>query len=327
MTVNILVTSSGRRTQLIEYIKKELGDNGRVITADCNNTAPTLYLGDKGYVVPTIDSGNYIDIIKEICINENIAGIISTIDPELSLLANRKEELSQLGVQVIVSDYDIIEMCLDKYSMFVFLKSNGIKTPKTYKDLNGFLKALYKNEVKFPVFVKPRKGSASIGINKVSKLEELEFLMKNNTDLLIQEYIDGQEYGVDVYIDAISKDIISIFLKKKLVMRGGETDKAVSVKNDNLFNIISKFIKKLGVIGPIDVDVFEMDGEFYISEVNPRFGGGYLIAYECGENFPLYIINNLYGITNTPNIGNYDENIYMMRHDIVTMKNKYELIK
>ncbi|QUH18589.1 ATP-grasp domain-containing protein [Alkaliphilus sp. B6464] len=325
--MNLLFTSSGRRTQLIKYFKQELGNEGRIIVADYNSTAPTLYIADKGYIVSSIDNSNYLNEIKEICTKEDITGIIATIDPELSLLAKEKEEFNNLGVQVIISDYDIVEMCFDKYSMFKFLKNNGFNTPKTYSNLDDFMNALNKNKIDFPVFVKPREGSASIGINKVSTLEELKILMKYNTDLIVQQYMQGQEYGVDIYVDIISKDVISIFLKKKISMRGGETDKAVSVKNDKLFNMILDFIKKLKVVGPVDIDVFEIDGEFYISEVNPRFGGGYLIAYECGENFPKYILNNLKGIINTSHIDKYEEGIYMMRHDIVTIKKRCELLQ
>ena len=166
-----------------------------------------------------------------------------------------------------------------------------------------------------------------MGINKVDNLDELTILLNNNDNLIIQEYIDGQEYGVDVYVDTISEEIISVFLKKKIRMRAGETDKAVSIKNEKLFNIIKAFIKKLEIIGPADIDVFEKDGEFYISEVNPRFGGGYLIAYECGENFPEYILNNMSGKKNRPNINKYEKDMYMIRHDIVTMKSENKLIQ
>ena len=132
---------------------------------------------------------------------------------------------------------------------------------------------------------------------------------------MIQEYMQGQEIGVDAYIDILSDEVVSLFTKKKLKMRAGETDKAVSFKDEKLFNIIYEFIIKAGFKGIIDIDVFDINGEYYISEVNPRFGGGYPHAYECGVNVPKMIINNIKGIENESKIGNYKENIYMMKYN------------
>ena len=186
---------------------------------------------------------------------------------------------------------------------------------KLYFTTEEFKKELKENKIEFPVFVKPRTGSASLGINKVDNIKHLEILFELSNDLIIQEFLDGQEYGIDVYTDFVSGEIVSIFAKKKIRMRSGETDKAVSVKNDRLFKLINDFVVKLGTVGAIDIDVFEVNGDYYISEVNPRFGGGHLLAYECGENFPKFIKNNLQNISNEKNIGNYEEYKYMIKHD------------
>jgi carbamoyl-phosphate synthase large subunit len=324
---NILITSAGRRTQLIKYFQETLNGEGNVVAVDCNNTASALYIADRSYLVPRIDNSNYINKLKEIIKKENIKAVISLLDPELSILTDKKEEFKKLGAEIVISNPETIEICQDKYKMYEFLKENDFKTPKTFKDYKQFKAAYDSGKIELPVFIKPRTGSASIGINKVNDIEELKILLNNNDDLLIQEYIDGQEYGIDVYVDTVSNEIISVFLKKKIRMRAGETDKAVSVKNEKLLETIKEFTKKLKLIGPADMDVFEKDGEFYISEVNPRFGGGYLIAFECGENFPKYIINNINGKKNEIKLNEYEEDMYMIRHDIVTMKSKEELIK
>ena len=134
---------------------------------------------------------------------------------------------------------------------------------------------------------------------------------------VVTEYLNGQEIGADCYIDMISGEVVSIFTKKKLVMRAGETDKAVSFKDEKLFDIIKKFCKEFGFSGQIDIDIFDIDGEYYISEVNPRFGGGYPHAYECGANHMKLIVNNLKGIKNEVNIGAYEDGIYMMKYNEV----------
>ena len=139
-------------------------------------------------------------------------------------------------------------------------------------------------------------------------------------DLMIQEFLDGQEIGADVYIDMISGETVSIFTKKTIKMRAGETDKAVSFKDERLFELISKFVKEAGYTGQIDIDIFDINGEYYVSEVNPRFGGGYPHAYEAGCDHIKLILNNLAEKPNKPILGDYEENIYMMKYNEIIIK-------
>ena len=318
--VNILITSVGRRTQLLKYFKKELHGIGNLVAVDCSNLAPALYIADKHYIVPRIDDPNYINIIKDICRKEKIVAILSLIDPELSLLAKQTEEFKEIGVTTIVSPYEACELWLNKYATTKFCKENGFKFPKTYNTFSDFEDALENKEIDFPVFIKPQKGSASLNINKAKNMEQTKIIFESSEDMIIQEFLDGQELGIDVYVDMISKEVVSIFIKEKTVMRAGETDKGKSIKSKILFKMIEDLVTKAGLIGPIDIDVFNVDGEYYISEINPRFGGGYPLAYECGANFPKYIINNLKGIANVSKIGNYKEDVDMMKPDTLTIK-------
>lgn len=318
--MNILILSAGTRNKIVEYFKKELNGTGNVIVADCNSLAPTLYVADRYYIVPRIDDPAYLDSILNICIKENVSGLFSLIDPELMLIAKYKHIFINHGIIPFVSDLDVVETCFDKFKMYTRCKNIGIPTIKSYIDFNIFLDDYKKNKINFPVFVKPYNGSCSMNIQKIDNLEDLKFNMDKYENLMIQEYMSGTEYGVDVYVDMISKEVISIFIKKKILMRAGETDKAVSVKNDKLFNLIEQFVKRMGFVGQIDIDVFEKNGNFYISEVNPRFGGGYPHAYECGCNFPIYIINNIGGKVNEKEIGKYQSNIYMMKYLEVLIK-------
>ena len=140
--------------------------------------------------------------------------------------------------------------------------------------------------------------------------------------IMIQEFLHGQEIGADVYIDMVSGDVVSIFTKKKIKMRAGETDKAVSFKDPALFALIEKIVQEAGYRGQIDIDIFEIDGKYYISEVNPRFGGGYPHAYEAGCDHMKLILNNLQGKANPKRIGLYDENVYMMKYNEVKILRK-----
>lgn len=315
--LNVLILSCGSRNKIVQYFKKELVGKGKVIATDCSTLAPALYEADTHYIVPRMDSDKYLEVILSICKKNNIKAVFSLIDPELSFLAKHKQVFKSIEVVPIVSDFDVVEICFDKYKMFEFLTRNGFETSKSYVDKNKFYSDLENDIIDFPVFVKPVKGSASINIRKVSSIEEIEFLFENNDNLMIQEFMDGIEYGADVYIDMISNEPVAIFTKEKIKMRAGETDKAVSVKDEKLFELIKRFVKELGFKGIIDIDIFKVEDEYYISEVNPRFGGGYPHAYESGVNIPKMIINNLNGNVNADVIGKYNEAIYMMKFNEV----------
>ena len=313
--MNILILSAGTRNKVVQYFKRALGNSGRVVATDMSPYAPAVYEADQFYQVPRMTAEGYIDVIFDICKKEKINGVLSLIDPELSLLAEHIEKFRDLGVTVIGSGYELCEMCLDKWQMYQWLSSHGYRCAKTYVVLNDFDAALESGAIQFPVFVKPIRGSASIAISKVYDRETVEHLFAHHEGLMIQEFLDGQEIGADVYIDMISGKVTSIFTKKKLVMRAGETDKAVSFKDDKLFSLIEEFAEKAGFLGQIDIDIFEVNGEYYISEVNPRFGGGYPHAYECGCDHMTLIINNLCGIENKACIGAYEEDVVMMKYN------------
>ncbi len=318
--MNILMLSVGTRNKIVQYFKRGFAEQGRVIVTDMNELAPAVYEADKFYKVPRITDPGYIDLILDICKKEKVSAVLSLIDPELSLLAENKPKFDDLGITIIGSSYELCEIALDKMLMYQWLKDRGYKCARSYTDKDAFYRDLDAGKVAFPVFVKPVKGSASIAINKVHDKETIEQLFSHNDNLMIQEFLKGQEIGADCYIDMISGELVSVFTKKKLLMRAGETDKAVSFKDEKLFDLIKKFVKDSGWLGQIDIDIFDVNGDYYISEVNPRFGGGYPHAYECGCDHIKLILNNLQGITNPVNIGAYDEGVYMMKYNEIMIK-------
>lgn len=321
-SINILILSCGTRNKIIQYFKKELGNQGLVMATDCSELAPALYDADKYFIVPRMDEVGYLDEILSICKKNNIKAVLSLIDPELSLLAKHKEKFLEIGTTPIVSDYEVVELCFNKYSMYEFLVENNFNTIRSYISKEEFYKDVEKGIINYPVFVKPMDGSASININKVTSKEEIELLFKRFDNLMIQEFMDGIEYGIDAYIDMFSNEPVAIFTKRKVKMRAGETDKSVSIKDEKLFKFIMDFIKKVGFKGIIDIDVFKVKDEYYISEVNPRFGGGYPHAFECGVNIPRMIIDNINNNVNQSIIGQYDEDVYLMKYNEVKIYKK-----
>lgn len=318
--MNILILAAGTRNKIVQYFRRAFAGVGTVVAADASPLGPAIYEADKYYLVPPITAPGYIDRILEICREENIAGVLSLIDPELSLLAANEERFREIGVTVIGSSYALCEMSLDKYAMYTWLCAHGYRCARSWTDREAFYRAADAGEIAYPVFVKPVRGSASISISKAFDRETVELLFTHEDGLMVQEFLDGQEIGADVYIDLISGEVVSIFTKKKLKMRAGETDKAVSFKDEKLFSLIERFVKEAGFRGQIDIDLFQIGGDYFISEVNPRFGGGYPHAYACGCDHMSLILNNLRGTANAPRIGAYDEGVYMMKYNELLVK-------
>ena len=118
---NILILSAGTRNKVVQYFKKALSGKGLVIATDCSNLAPAIYDADKYYIVPRMTDDGYLDVILDICKNEKITGVLSLIDPELSLLSENVEKFESVGTRVIGSSYELCERSLDKYEMYNWL--------------------------------------------------------------------------------------------------------------------------------------------------------------------------------------------------------------
>lgn len=320
--MNILILSCGTRNKLIRYFKEPGNGIDRVIGTDCSAYAPALYETDEHYLVPRMTSPDYLDIVLNICQKEKIDAVLPLQEDELFLIASNREKFMNAGVLPIVSEQNTVELCRDKYAFYHHMKRSGLPVLPSFLNLSEFQKHYEAGKINFPVFIKPVRGCGSIGIQKADNMELLSVLCKySSDDMLIQQFAEGEEYGVDLYVDLLSQEPVSIFTKKKLRMRAGETEKSVSVKDEKLFTLIRKTAASLSLSGPVDMDIFCVDGDYYISEINPRFGGGYPHAHACGMNFPKLIAANAAGQKNTAAIGDYEEGVCMLKYtDLVTLK-------
>lgn len=324
---NILFCSVGRRGELVNIFKEGFKGEGEVIVTENSNIAPAIYLADKRYIVPLVTSPGYIDTIIDICKKENISGITTLIDPEIEVLAENKELLEENGVMFFGPSKEVAEICFDKYKTYEFLVENEINTVDTYNSLDSFLESYDSGKVSLPVFIKPNTGSGSVGIKRIETLEELKVELEGKDGFIIQELMSGTEYDADIYVDMISGELVSAFTKEKLSTRIGGADKTISFKDERLFEVIEKFVKVSGIKGPADIDFFEKDGEYHLSEINPRFGGAYIHAPACGIDFTKLIINNLHGNVNENIVGEFEEDVLMMMYDTMVIKRKSELAK
>lgn len=306
--MNILFCSAGRRCELLKNFRKSMGKDGKIVATDISLTAPAIYMADKYYIVPRINDENYIPTILDICKKEDIQAVTTLIDPEIIILAENRNKFEEIGVEVLTPYKETAEICFDKYVMYEYLKEKNIRTVLTYSDIETFEIGKAKGEINFPVFVKPRRGSGSVGARKVEDMETLKKSMLEDSSLIIQELMsDALDIDADIYVDTISNQAVSLFSKKKLETKIGGASKTISFKDDKLNTFASEALKVFKFNGPIDMDFWYRDGEYYLSEINPRFGGGYLHAYGAGVDFVKLIENNVNAIENKPDFGNYED--------------------
>lgn len=310
--MNILLTSAGRRTYMVNYFKDVLNGKGKVFASNSIYTY-TLHEADEYVITPQIYDENYIDFLLEYCQKKNINAIISLFDIDLPILSKNRDRFEKAGIKLVVSDYNVTTICNDKWLTYEFLCQIGVKQPYSFLKISEAKEAVEQEIITYPIYIKPRWGMGSIGIYKVENEEELNVLYRklkkeifrsylkyeseydSDSCIIIQEAIDGQEYGIEILND-LKGQYVTTFAKKKISMRAGETDIAETV-NPQLFEETAIAISNhLQHIGNLDVDCFVTEkGEIYVLEMNCRFGGQYPFTHNSGVNVPEQIVNWLEG--------------------------------
>ncbi len=311
--MNVLITNVGRRGYLVDYLKRLQNLITNVYVSDCDNTASGLYSNNDGKFLlprPADNEELYIEKLTKLCKDKDISVVFPVIDPEIFILSKYKNHFKKEGITVIVSDSKVLDICYDKINMNRFLDDSGLLYPKTYTSLDLFIEALRKGDIKFPVIVKPIYGSGSVETTIVSDKNKACALFHDG--MMIQEVIIGQEYGIDVLND-LEKKPIRCTIKKKLSMRSGETDKAVTVKDNNILETAKKLALSLGHVGNLDFDVIVRDKKVFIIDLNPRFGGGYPATHTAGNDYIELILRMVKGESIPPLFNTYQEGLLIMK--------------
>lgn len=308
--MNILLTCAGRRHYLASYFNQVLAQQGRVVGTDMDLSAPALQACDVAKKVPGVFDPKYLDALKKVITAENIDMVFSLNDLEIGLLAKNRDSLEQAtGATFYVPSLSTLEVCADKWRTAEFAREIGVAVPETFLSVADAKEALVDGRVEFPLIIKPRWGSASIALyvaetqadlvndfdscrNAVAK-SALSSLGDENT-VIIQEMIQGAEYGVDILYGR-QENFIGFTAKKKLAMRAGETDKAVTVAPARFEEIVLKVTNALSHRGNLDCDFLERDGKLYLLEFNPRFGGGYPFTHMAGANHVQMLLDDYHG--------------------------------
>lgn len=313
MKSNILITSAGKRVELLEEFKRELkkiNPEGLVLAVDLNpKMSPACRIADNAFPVHRVTSPEYINELLEICISNDVKLVIPTIDTELAVLAENRHKFSAHNIDVMVSDAWFIATCRDKRKTMGFFERVGIRNPET-RD---------KNRPIFPMFAKPYDGSLSTNIHIIKRPEDLTEEVLSDPKLIFMELIDKneyKEYTVDMYFDA-NGEVKSIVPRERIEIRSGEVNKGAARKNYLLSYLKERMGMIHGIRGCICIQLFyrEADNDVVGIEINPRYGGGYPLSYYAKANFPKMMIEEYIESKPIEYSENWIDNTVMLRYD------------
>ena len=311
--MNIIITNVGRRGYLVDYIKSVPGFSGKVFVSDCDRTASGLYGHNDGHFIlprPVDNPEKYVSELERLCHEIEISVVVPVIDPEIFILSKYRQRLKEKGITAIVSDERTLDICYDKIKMNDFLGSCGIQYPNTYASFEAFERAMENGDIKFPIIMKPILGSGSVDTYKLDNMEKSKALF--SVGLIIQPFLSGLEYGIDVFND-FNGNSLRCVIKEKLSMRSGETDKSLSVHNEAIQMVALKIAESLKHIGNLDCDMMETENGVYVLDMNPRFGGGYPATHTIGVNLLELLIMLCSGENVVPEFNNYPTGILVMK--------------
>ena len=248
-TVNILFSSSGRRVELMRAFRRaysDLGLEGKIVAADTNPLAPTLQCVDRAYVVPPYASAENVPTLVEICRREKIDMIFPLTDPDVAILADNREQLERTGATVFAISAHMVEVISDKWKTNSFFAQHEIPTARTW------LPGDHATDANFPLFIKPRRGSASQHTFIIRSSTELDFFCKYVPQPIIQEYLPGPEITNDVMCDA-KGNLLSIVSRQRIEVRAGEVIKSVTIRREDVHVHCIEIAKALHTVGPITI--------------------------------------------------------------------------
>lgn len=312
---NLLFCAAGRRVSLLRQFKSamtELNISGKIIAADAGTMAPASYVADETVLVPRVDAPNYIAALLDICVENKIKMLTSLIDTDLLLISEHKQQFENIGVKLLLCAAETNAIAFDKIKTNEFFVSNNIDTPRTLTD-NETQNLTAKD---LPVLLKPWDGSSSVGVHKVENLDDLQFYLETVKHAMVQEFISGEEYTVDVYVN-FNGQVKCAVPRKRLEVRAGEVSKALTERDQMIIDKTVELVQKLpGALGCVTVQCFKTkDDKVKFIEINPRFGGGFPLSVHAGANFPKWIIQELCGLNCEANFGGWEDDLLMLRYD------------
>jgi carbamoyl-phosphate synthase large subunit len=319
-SLNVLITAASRRVPLVQAFRRALMScgGGSVIVTDVNPLSPAIYAADRAYRVPMASDGGYVDEVLAICKAERVGLVVPTIDDELTSFARAAPAFLECGVLVAVSSAETTSVCNDKYDTCRTLSAKGIAAAAS------FLPPHLSPEPAFPLFVKPRFGRGSVGAYMIRNARELAFFVQYVADPVVQEYLDGPEFTIDMLCDFSGRPL-SVVPRERVVIRAGVTDRGRTSKDRRLMDLAVSCAAALPFAGPVNIQCRMVNGSPIVFEINPRFSGGIPLTIEAGADFPRMLAQLALGRRVAPSIGRFRDNVWMTNFEASVFRTDADL--
>jgi carbamoyl-phosphate synthase large subunit len=313
--LRVLLSSGGRRFGLIDCFRQSLvkmGIAGLVYVADCSPSAPTCQLADKAWQVCSCTGLEFAPELLRLAEREDVRIILPTIDAELPILSECRNAFAKRGARVFVSDPRTVQICADKLLTHEWLSTHGFPTVR-----QSTPEAILANldDWAFPLIVKPRDGSGSLGVRQIRCKDELELVARLEEGMIAQEIATGQEHTINIFVNAAGKCVCAV-PHHRLEVRAGEVSKAVTVKHAPMMELARRVAESLpGAYGPMNIQCFLSSEGIRVIEINARIGGGYPLAHRAGAHFTRWMIEDVLGLPSTAAFEEWEDDLAMLRYD------------
>ena len=249
-----------------------------------------MFFCDEARIICRISDSNYIPTLLDICKEDGIDCLIPTIDTDLLILAQNKEKFEHIGTKVLIAKEDKVAICRDKNYTADYFISLGLKSPKPVNKVEEYVGG-------FPAFIKPKDGSSSIDAYKVNNEADLKMYADKVEDYIIQPFISGTEYTIDIFCDYEGNPIF-ITPRERMAVRAGEVLKTRIAQDEVMIEEMKKLVDDYKPSGQITVQLIKESetGDNYYIEINPRFGGGAPLSIKAGADSAKAVIKMLAGM-------------------------------
>jgi carbamoyl-phosphate synthase large subunit len=312
--VNVLITAAGRRTSLVRaFVAEAHKRGGRVFAGDVDPLAPALFLADDALRIPRTDDPVHVAGLLDIVEGHAIGLLVPTIDTDLPVLAANRAAFAARGCRVAVSSEAFVTITLDKHSTGQTFGAAGFRVPASW--LPPLATSL---ELPARLFVKPRKGSASQHVYGIDR-DALDSVLRLVPDPIVQEALEGPEITIDALLDFDGRPLHFV-PRRRIRTLAGESIQGVTLDHDRaLEEWVGRVLDRcsaLGAAGPLTLQAFLTEQGPTLTEINPRFGGGFPLALAAGGAYPAWLLDLAAGETVQPRLGEYEPGLYMTRHHV-----------
>ncbi|MGH2787271.1 MAG: ATP-grasp domain-containing protein [Actinomycetota bacterium] len=314
--LNVLLSSAGRRVALLDIFRRTLSEmdlEGRVMAADMSPLSSAWHSADDAFLVPRCTDKEFVPAMLDLCKNHNVGLLVPTLDPELPVYARHRDAFARIGTTVAISSPEVIAIASDKNETHAWLTEERLPTVRQTTD-TGF--ADNGQKWKFPVLVKPRNGSSSIGVAVVDDYLQFEAATRGG-DFIVQGIAPGHEYTLDVLADR-SGNCVCAVPRRRIETRAGEVSKGVTVRSGELIELAGQVCERLpGAFGPLNIQMFfDIESqEINVIEINPRFAGGFPLSWQAGAKYPQWLIEEILGRPSSANPSTWTDGLVMLRWD------------